>query len=146
MFNDKKPGLLFQNIHTLVMNSVGVRDLVFHLSRDVKLIELAALLTVASKLDNTMSTMYIPTSLIPPDHHFGVPMLLRLLVASTISSLIKEEILFKLTGAQDSDDAYQNHKKQMLDLTTVMKLLESADRGELFRAFHLVQLLFRCHY
>lgn len=118
--------------------SVGVRDLIFKYSHHDKSIELATLLMAASYCDNTLSTMYLSPTSLPPEHHFGLPLMLRQLVASRIALLLKEDIHFKLTAAHHSDEAYATHKKKMMGLTTVMKLLESADRGDLLQALHAV--------
>ncbi|KAF1002199.1 hypothetical protein AG4045_000065 [Apium graveolens] len=70
-FHDKKVEILFQHLRILMLKSVGVRDLFFKFSQDVKSIELTTLLMAASYIDsNHLATIYLSTTT-PPDAIFN---------------------------------------------------------------------------
>ncbi|KAK1390797.1 hypothetical protein POM88_018975 [Heracleum sosnowskyi] len=131
-FLDNKPMLLLNNLQIIVLKSFGVQDLIFKLTLQAKITELATLLTAASFHNTSLSSMHVPTVSMPPELNNGAPMMLRMFVAATITSLISKEI--HLSGKLNESVELINCKSDLIKMNTVMKLLVLADRGELARA------------
>lgn len=130
MFRDnERADILLKNIFALVRCTPRARDIICNYSLQGKVVELASLLkATSSSYGSSFSTMYIPTTNIPPELHFGVPMMLPLLVASKSASLVKEGIQVSGSLNPEEDDYWRGKIKEM---DAVRLLLESAERGDL---------------
>ncbi|KAK1366973.1 hypothetical protein POM88_042534 [Heracleum sosnowskyi] len=127
--NAKMKSLMF-NITILACNTPRIRHLVMEYSLQGKVSELAALLNMASSYPIDFSRMNIPTSDIPLELHSGVPMNLRLLVATRSASLIKEGIHL---SASLNPEEYDNCRIKLKEMDAVRTLLESAEKGDIYR-------------
>ncbi|KAK1403560.1 hypothetical protein POM88_003165 [Heracleum sosnowskyi] len=117
--------ILLNNIGILVGKSTNVRELLFKFAHQGKVVELAALLLSTARYDASFSIItYIPATYLPPDNFVQAPVMLCPYVCCIISALVKKG--FHLPGKEG-----ENCSNVMSQMTTVMKLLESARRGEL---------------
>nr|XP_017219094.1 PREDICTED: uncharacterized protein LOC108196351 isoform X2 [Daucus carota subsp. sativus] len=121
---------LMENISLLAYITPRIRHLVTEYSLQGKVVELAALLKLGSSHPIDYTIMYVPSADIPPELHFGVPMMLRLLVATRSASLIKECIQL---SAGSNPEEYENCKIKLKEMDFIGALLESARRGDLNR-------------
>lgn len=119
-----------ENISLLAYITPRIRHLVTEYSLQGKVVELAALLKLGSSHPIDYTIMYVPSADIPPELHFGVPMMLRLLVATRSASLIKECIQL---SAGSNPEEYENCKIKLKEMDFIGALLESARRGDLNR-------------
>ena len=116
------------NISLLVNVTPRFRHLIAEYALQGKVVESAALLKVACSYPIDFSAMYIPTDNLPPELHFGVPAMLRQLVATRSASLIKEGIQLSASLNPEENDNCRIKIKQMDSIRT---LLEYAERGDL---------------
>ncbi|KAK1366986.1 hypothetical protein POM88_042547 [Heracleum sosnowskyi] len=127
--NAKMKSLMF-NITILACITPRIRHLVMEYSLQGKVAELAALLNMASSYPIDFSRMNITTPDIPLELHSGVPMNLRLLVATRSASLIKEGIQL---SASLNPEEYDNCRIKLKEMDAVRTLLESAEKGDIYR-------------
>ncbi|KAL6498996.1 hypothetical protein OROHE_026297 [Orobanche hederae] len=124
LLSEEKAEKLLDNIYVLLDQMPGIRDIFYKYTQDDKVFELAALSKVASPRQMMYSSMYVPTPSIPCDHHFGLPMTLRLLVATKVASLIKEGIQLSSTGNSKEEENLREKLKVTNDIMTLLELAE----------------------
>ncbi|KAL6576604.1 hypothetical protein OROMI_010880 [Orobanche minor] len=124
LLSEEKAEKLLDNIGLLLNQMPGIRDISYKYTQDDKVFELAALSKAASLRQMMYSSMYVPTPSIPSDHHFGLPMTLRLLVATKVASLIKEGIQLSSTGNSKEEENLREKLKVTNDIMTSLELAE----------------------
>ncbi|KAK1400136.1 hypothetical protein POM88_009999 [Heracleum sosnowskyi] len=137
-FRGRKATLLLGHLSSLVYKSSGIRDLIMKHTLQGNLTDLVALLMVVSVFDTNLSSMHLPTASIPPEYNQQVPIMLRLFVAARISSLIAKQIElsgYPVANTRKEDEESEKCSTDLTKMTTIMKLLLSADRGELVAGF-----------